>query len=300
MNKLGKALPPLTSLLPFEAAARLKSFTLAAEELHVTQAAVSRQIRALEDDLGVRLFERRHRAVFLTPAGEDFSRRVSAGLEGIAAGAGEIRGNRRSGEVILFAELCYAFYWLMPRLSEFNRQHPGVDVRITASIRPLGLSDEDFDIAFQTSGRDSASHPLAFTASDEVFPVCSPGYHSDCKVPFLLDRLEEHRLLHHKVDSQDWLEWDEWLAKTGRNVRVGHSGSVFDSYPVMIQAAVSGHGIGLGWRRAAEELLGAGQLVRPFEESVLLESELSVYRHRKCQMRPEVKALLAWLKAELD
>ncbi|WP_422366928.1 LysR substrate-binding domain-containing protein [Pelagibius sp.] len=300
MNKLGKSLPPLASLLPFEAAARLRSFTLAAEELHVTQAAVSRQIRALEDDLGVRLFERRQRAVFLTPAGEDFSRSVSAGLQGIAAGAGEIRGNRRSGEVILFAELCYAFYWLMPRLSDFNRQHPGIDVRITASIRPLGLSDEDFDIAFQTSGRDSASHALVFSVPDEVFPVCSPGYLADRQIPLALDDLPAHRLLHHKVDAQDWLEWDEWLAKAGHNVRVGHRGSVFDSYPVMIQAAVGGHGIGLGWKRAAEELLSTGQLVRPFEESVLLESELSIYRHRKCQMRPEVKALLAWLKAELD
>ena len=300
MNKLGKALPPLTSLLPFEAAARLGSFTLAAEELHVTQAAVSRQIRALENDLGVRLFERRHRAVFLTPAGEEFSRRVSTNLESLAAGAGELRGQRRRGEVILFAELCYAFYWLMPRLSAFNPQHPRVDVRVAASTRALGRAEEDFDIALQTSGRASGSHPLAFTAADEVFPVCSPDYLQGRTAPLPLTDLPKQRLLHHRVDPQDWLEWDDWLDEAGVETRVGHRGSVFDSYPVMIQAAVAGHGVCLGWQRASDKLLQSGELVRPFEESVVRASELSVYRNRKHQLRPESKALLAWLRAELD
>ncbi|NIA67669.1 LysR family transcriptional regulator [Pelagibius litoralis] len=299
MNKLGKALPPLACLLPFEAAARLGSFTLAAEELHVTQAAVSRQIRALEEDLGVRLFERRHRAVFLTPAGEDFSRRVSASLETIAAGAGELRGQRRGGEVILFAELCYAFYWLMPRLCAFNQQHPRIDVRVTASTRPVGLSDDDFDIALQTTGRASGAHLLAFTASDEVFPVCSPDYLEGRRSPLLLKDLPDHRLLHHRVDPQDWLEWDEWLEKAGQKVRVGHRGSVFDSYPVMVQAVVGGHGIGLGWQRSTDQLLESGQLVRPFKESVFRKAELSIYRNRKHKLRPETKALLTWLKEEL-
>lgn len=299
MNKLGKSLPPLTSLLPFEAAARLGSFTLAAEELHVTQAAVSRQIRALEDDLGVRLFERRHRAVFLTAEGEEFGRRVTTNLESIAAGAGELRGQSRDGEVILFAELCYAFYWLMPRLSAFNQKHPRIDVRVTASTRAAGRTDEDFDIALQTSRRASGAHPLAFTAADEVFPVCSPGYLKGRPVPLPLTDLPSQRLLHHRVDPQDWLEWDGWLEEAGAEMRVGYRGSVFDSYPVMIQAAVAGHGICLGWQRASDKLLESGQLVRPFEESVVRESELAVYRHRKHQLRAESKALLAWLRSEL-
>lgn len=299
MNKLGKALPPLASLLPFEAAARLESFTRAAEELHLTQAAVSRQIRALEEDLGVRLFERRHRAVFLTPAGQDLSRIVSESLESLAAGAGELRGKRRDGEVVLFAELCYAFYWLMPHISAFHQQHPRIDVRITASTRPVALAEDDFDVAIQTAERACGPHRLVFTAADEVFPVCSPDYLKGENTPLSLADLSAHRLLHHSVDPQDWMEWDDWLQAVGANHRVGHDGSVFDSYPVMIQAAVEGHGVGLGWQRAVGKLLQSGQLVRPFVQSVARSGEIAVYRHHKRPLRPEMKALLSWLEAEL-
>ena len=299
MNKLRRNLPPLASLLPFEAAARLESFTQAAEELHLTQAAVSRQIRALEEDLGVRLFERRHRAVFLTEAGRDFGRAVTAGLESIGARAADLRGQPRSGEVVLFAELCYAFYWVMPQLSDFHQRQPRIDVRVTASTMPVARSHEDFDVALQTSGRASGSHVLAFTASDEVFPVCSPAYLQGRQAPLSPADLPDHDLLHHKVEPQDWLEWDDWLERLGLDLRVGREGAVFDSYPVLIQAAVEGHGIGLGWRRAVEKLLQSGSLVQPFEEGVVLRQGLSVYRRDGAQSRPEAEALLSWLKARL-
>ena len=338
MHNLRKRLPPLSSLLPFEAAARHESFTLAARELHLTQAAVSRQIRALEDDLGLRLFERRQRAVFLTEAGRELAQAVTAGLDGIAARAGELRGRRRSGEVVLFAELCSAVYWLMPRLADFHQRHPDLEVRISASTLPVGQSGEDFDVALQTAGRPSGAHALAFTASDEVIPVCSAAYlkrrsagrqsgerqSGGRRPPLPLAELPQHRLLHHRVHPQDWPDWDDWLQRLGSDLRVGdgetgggaHGSAgqgdagqggtvqggaavVFDSYPVLIQAAVEGHGIGLGWRRAMEHLLQSGKLVRPFAESVPLDDGLAVYTRHRSQERPAVKALLAWLKAEL-
>ena len=298
MSRLGKSLPPLASLLPFEAAARLESFTRAAAELHLTQAAVSRQIRALEGDLGTRLFERRNRAVFLTEAGRDLGRVVSGGLEGIAARAGELRGARESGEVVLFAQLCEAFYWLMPRLSGFHQRHPRIELRVAASTRPLTEASGRFDIALQTTGRASGSHPLAFTAADEVFPVCSPGYLDGRRTPLAPRDLTSHRLLHHKADPADWLEWDDWLTRLGQASRAGSRGAVFDSYPVMIQGAVEGHGIALGWRRTVEKLLRSGALVRPLAESLALPNALSVYR-RQGPTTPEVEALLTLLKSEL-
>ena len=299
MNKLGKSLPPLSSLLPFEAAARLESFTRAAAELGLTQAAVSRQIRALEEDLGAQLFERRNRAVHLTEAGRELGRVVSGALEGIAAQAGHLRGVRRSGEVVLFAQLCEGLYWVMPRLSEFHQVHPGTEVRVTASIRPLTEADGHFDVALQTSGRASGSYPLAFTASDEVFPVCSPGYLAGRQPPLDLARLADERLLHHRAEPQDWLEWDDWLERLGSPLRVGYRGAVFDSYPIMIQAAIEGHGMAIAWRRTTEDLLGSGALVRPFAESVPLPEGLSVYKRQAGPSRPEVKALLAWMKDKL-
>lgn len=153
MNRLGKSLPPLASLLPFEAAARLESFTRAAAELHLTQAAVSRQIRALEDDLGTRLFERRNRAVFLTEAGRELGGAVSGALETVAARADDLRGRHREGEVVMFAQLCEAFYWVMPRLAGFHQRHPRVELRVAASTRPLTEAAERFDVALQTTGR---------------------------------------------------------------------------------------------------------------------------------------------------
>ena len=299
MNRLAKSLPPLASLLPFEAAARLESFTRAAAELNLTQAAISRQIRALEEALGVKLFERRNRAVFLTEAGRDFGRAVTSGLESIAIKASDLRGQRQEGEIVLFSQLCEAVYWVMPRLAEFQQQHPRIELRIAASTKPLAEFGEHFDVALQTSGRASGSHRLAFTASDEAFPVCSPRYLGGQKTPLPLADLPSHRLLHHKANPQDWLEWDGWLERQGAALRVGRNGAVFDSYPVMVQAATEGHGIALGWRSTMENLLRSGVLVRPFAKSVLLPDELSVYQRETGRARPEAKALLAWLKNRL-
>lgn len=300
MNRLGKKLPPLASLLPFEAAARLGSFTGAAKELHLTQAAISRQIRALEEDLGTPLFERRNRSVFLTQAGHELGRTVTAALENIASQADAYRRERHANEVVLFCQLCESIYWLMPRLVRFHQRNPQIELRISTSTKPLTEATDPFDVALQTTGRASGSHPLAFTASDEVFPVCSPGYLVGREDLLLtLDSLPEHRLLHHRAEPPDWLEWDDWLERLGQGLRVGTNGAVFDSYPLMLQAATQSHGIALGWRRTTEELLQTGTLVRPFNERLRLASDLSIYRRDRRRPRPAVMALLEWLKDEL-
>lgn len=299
MNNLRRRLPPLASLAPFEAAARHESFTCAAAELGVTQAAVSRQILALEADLGVRMFERRNRAARLTADGRELARVVSAALESVAAKAGEMRGAGAESEVVLFAQLCEGLYWLMPRLSGFHQRWPGVEVRVTASTRPLSETAERFDLALQTTARASGGHPLAFTAADEVFPVCSPALLDRRAPPLSLDALAGLRLLHHRAEPQDWPEWDDWLAMIGSPLRVGLDGAVFDSYPMLIQAALEGYGVALGWRRSAQAHLESGALVRPCAESAPLPDGLSVYRRAGAPLRPQARRLLEWLGGEL-
>lgn len=299
MNRLRKSLPPLSSLLPFEAAARLGSFTRAGEELGLTQAAISRQIRTLEENLGVRLFDRGKRAVSLSEPGRDLARVVSGSLEAIATQATHMRGVRSSGEIVLFSQLCEGLYWVMPRLSEFHQSHPGIEVRIMTSTLPLTEAEEHFDIALQTTSRASGASRLIFTATDDVYPICSPGYLGERQAPLPLTELDQHHLLHHKVHPQDWVRWDDWLEQLGQAQRVGYKGSVFDSYPIMIQAAIEGHGIAIGWRRTTEKLLASGALVRPFAESVHLPDGLAVYQHQNGILRPEARMLLDWLEREL-
>ncbi|MFL1417223.1 LysR substrate-binding domain-containing protein [Pseudomonas fildesensis] len=299
MNALGKTLPPLASLLPFEAAARLESFSRAAEELHITQAAISRQIRGLEENLGVKLFCRRNRAVFLTQEGREFGRVVAAALRGISDGAANLRASPHCNRVVLLCQLCEAFYWLMPRLSTFHQQYPHIEIQVVTSTRPLTEFNDHFDVALQSTRRASGSHPLMFTASDEVFPVCSPAYLTAAQ-PLPLTELQPYTFLHHSSEPAHLMEWDGWLQVFGEVLASDARSATFDSYPLMLQAAVEGHGIAMGWRRTASRLIESGALVRPCAQSVHLPQAISVYRQQGVGNRAEITALLAWLEAQLQ
>jgi DNA-binding transcriptional LysR family regulator len=300
MDHITRALPPLTRLRAFEAAARLESFTQAAAELRQTQTAVSKQIAALEDDLGVRLFERRNRTVFLTEEGRSFGRVVSAALADIAAEAAELRGGRRPGGLLLHCQLCEAFYWLMPRLSRFHERHPGIEVRVVSSLAPLTQASEPFDAAIQTSGRASGSARLAFTASDRIFPVAAPGLLAGARLPLRPADLTAFPLLSHKVVPQDWMDWPDWFDVVGAPLRRTANFPGYDSFPLVLQAAVAGQGIALGWARTVDSLLDEGKLIRPCEESVERPAEISVYRGTRRGNHQDTQALLSWLRDELS
>ncbi len=298
MRNLRQLLPPLASLLPFEAAARLGSITKAGEELGLTQAAISKQIRQLEEDLGAPLFERRNRAIYLTDDGRELSRLVSSAFESIGAFSQDLRQKHKEGEVVLRAQLCEGLYWLMPRLSKFYQQHPDIQVRVSVSTKPIPEAEERFDLALQTSGRDTGTAKRLFTVSDEIFPICSPKYIEAARTPLPISELAQHRLLHHRVHPQDWMDWDHWLEALELDLRVGNAGVVYDSYPMMIQAVLEGHGIALGWRRTMELLLREGAVIRPCGEHLYLPDTLSLYRPGSGEMRRETLRLLAWLQAE--
>ncbi len=299
MNKIGKSLPPLSSLLPFDAAARLLSFSRAAEELNITQAAVSRQIRALEDDLGIRLFQRRNRAVFLTDAGREFSQTLGNALRDVAGAADHLRGVAGGNEAVLLCQPCEAFHWLMPRLSDFHQQYPEIELKIVTWANPLTDFQGYFDVAMQSSNRDHGLHPLLFTAADDVFPVCSPRYLQGRTVPIELDQLGQHLLLHHDALPVYQVEWDTWLATFGHEVPRDARRLAFDSYSLMLHAAVEGHGLAMGWRRTSQRMLDSGVLVAPCTQSVHLTEALSVYRRHGQARREQADLLVEWLRTEL-
>ena len=297
MDNYTRSLPPLSSLVPFEAAARLESFSKASEELNLTQAAISKQVRSLEEFLGVALFTRRNRAVFLTAAGVEFRDAVRTAFLGIASQAEDLKKGRESSEVVLVAQLCEAFYWLTPNIPALHRKYPDLEVRLNASTQPITATAEKFDIAIQTSGRASGDHTRLFTLSDDIYPVCSPRYLASFgSTPLVLADLANLPLLHHVAVPQDWSTWNDWLLEFG--IKAGGSkDKFFDSYPVMMQACVEGFGFALGWRRTTEKMLASGDLVRPFAESTHLPEALSVYKWRDANLRPAARQLLDWLKS---
>lgn len=300
MDRPHRALPPLSRLRPFEAAARLESFTLAAQELGLTQTAISKQIAQLERHLGTRLFSRRNRAVFLTEAGRRFGAVVGAALSEIATEAANLRGATLPGGLVLHCQLCEAFYWLMPRLSRFHERHPDIELRVVSALAPLTEAAEPFDVAIQTSGRPSGSAPLAFTAGDEIFPVGAPGLLGDADLPLRPEQLTAYPVLFHRVVPQNWMDWPDWFAALGMTMPRARRAIPFDSFPLVLQAAVAGQGIALGWRRTVEGMLAEGKLVRPCAESVARPTEISVFRGNRRGQHGETQRLLAWLRAELQ
>ena len=300
MDNPTRALPPLSRLLPIEAAARLESFSRAAEELGTTQAAVSKQIAQLEGFLGTALFERRNRAVFLTDEGRRLGQVVGAALSDIASEIALVRGHGAPHELVLHCQLCEAFYWLTPRLAGFRERHPGTEVRLVSALAPLTEARARFDVAIQTSGRPTGTARLAFTATDEIFPVCAPALVAGTSPPLPAADLTAYPLLSHRVVPQDWMDWPDWFDAVGTSLRAPPRLVPLDSFPLVIQAAVSGHGVALGWRRTVETMLDEGRLIRPCEDAVQRPTEISVYRGTGRVLHTLTDALLDWLRGELD
>lgn len=270
MHKLRRKLPSLNSLTTFEAAARQLSFTRAASELHVSQAAVSRQIRRLEEHLGVTLFHRQHRSLRLTAAGKRFQQAVIMGLEHIAGAADEIAVQRGSDLITVGATIAFATYWLMPRLARFHKAYPEIDVRVRASDYRSDLEAEEIDIAFTCGDSHPVGREAHFLFTEQAFPVCSPAYlqaHPRLQRP---EDLLQHTLLH--LDDVVWerigwspITWQTWLERYCIGTLPQRRGLWFDNYPMIVQAALNGDGVALGWQHLVGDLVACDALVRPIE-----------------------------------
>jgi LysR family glycine cleavage system transcriptional activator len=265
MNK--EALPPLDALRAFEAAARCLSFTRAAEEMFITQSAVSKQVIALEAALGVPLFERRPRALLLTPAGERLQRAVELAFAELRTVATELRGGDEP-TLTLATTQAFASFWLIPRLEDFRHRHPGVDIRISADTRVVDLERGRFDAAVRYLQDRNAPAGALRLFGDTVVPVASPAYLK--KSPSLTQPadLGQHVLLVYEDEEQrrPWLSWQVWLEMSGQP-RLRPAGSIaFNQYASAIRAAIDGQGVALATLGLVADLLRAGQLVAPLPQ----------------------------------
>lgn len=294
-------LPSLDLLRGFEAAARLLSFTRAGEELHLTQSAVSRQMQELESQLGAKLFERRHRALALTEAGQQFYPAAAQVLSTMRAATDRLRAQAGRGTLSVTTTHSFAALWLIPRLAGFTRAHPGVDVRISADIRVQDLERDGLDIAIRHGPASLAGQNAERLFGERVFPVCSPKLLKDRRRPLKAPAdLRHHVLLQY--DDPDarhpWLNWRTWL-EVERLAELKPAGRLtFSGYEQIIPAAIAGHGVALGRTPLLTDALAAGELVAPFKRSTDPARAYFAVVSPNAAARPEVADFVAWLLAE--
>lgn len=286
-----RRLPPLTSLRAFEAAGRHLSFTRAAEELTVTQAAVSHQVKSLETHLGVRLFERRPRQLVLTQAGKQLLPVVSGAFDRIGNGVARLAEQQSRQGLTVRLGPSFAAKWLLPRLDDFRQQHPGVDLTLMHANTPTDFSRNDVDLAVTYGDghwRGVTAEPVL---SLDFFPVCHPRYLEGDQGLRSPNDLQQHTLLH----DADHSNWAAWLTLAGADLAQADKGPVFDDTNVLTQAAIDGLGIALGSSSFIQDHLDAGRLVRPFDIVLHNESAYYVVCPKAHLRRPDVVAFRDWL-----
>ncbi|MFT3965450.1 MAG: LysR substrate-binding domain-containing protein [Sphingobium sp.] len=254
---------PLRSLAVFEAAARHGKFSAAAEELLMTQAGVSQHIAQLEADLGVALFNRRHRGVALTPAGERFQQSVEQGLRTLSDGFASVR--RLGGErtVNILTDFGFAAWWLMPRIAALGELMPEVDIRLVTTQSEIDAATGDFDLAILFGHGDWPGCEAHLLFPEIVYPVCSPAYLGGRPLPLLPEEIAGLRLLHLRSNApQRWFDWDDWFAGMGTPPPGRNQELVFSNYQIVLQAVLLGQGVGIGWTPLIDDLVESGSIVR--------------------------------------
>ena len=291
------ALPSLNGLRAFEAAARLLSFTRAAAELNVTQTAVSHQIRRLEDQLGLRLFVRRNRALLLTREAQAYLPAVSSAFEDLRRATARLRRADHDGVLIVSTMPSLAAKWLLARVAGFQDLHPGIAVHITTSTRLVDFQREKADMAIRYGRGNWLGLRADWLMADDIFPVCSPALLSGRKPLRRPDDLVHHTLLHNTSWPEDWRLW---LTSAGLSAALATGrGLNFDDTVMTIQAAIEGLGVALGWSRLVEADIAAGRLVAPFDTVLPAEAGYYVVVPEAMADAPKIALFREWLIASV-
>jgi LysR family glycine cleavage system transcriptional activator len=292
---MARRLPPLRSLRAFEAAARHLSFARAAEELHVTPAAISQQVKILEQHLGVALF-RRGAQLALTEAAAAALPLVSDSFDLMERAVEKLRSGRESGPLVVSAPPAFAARWLIPRLGRFQTRHPDIDLRLSASIRLVNFDTEDVDLAIRYGGGHYPGLHVECLKAEEVVPVAAPQ---------VAEKLRDVRdllgvtLLHNTAIDWDntYPTWPAWLANAGVAVPANVKPRCFDDFNLVLQAVLAGLGAALVWRTLVAEEIASGRVVPLFPAQPLVNAY-----HLVCPPKhldnPKVAAFRDWVREE--
>lgn len=300
MQKDPSRLPPLDLLATFESAARHLSFTKAGAERFLTQSAISRQIRALEEELGVALFARAHRALTLTEHGRRLYEICSAMLAQLRVAVAQIREPSARQVLTVTTTPGIASLWLIPRLPLFTLAHPGIDVRIDATVRWHDLKVDGFDLAIRYDRVGSG--PGTPLGRESMQPVCNPQLLRDKARPLKTPSdLRLHTLLQVVIPSGSSmpLEWDPWLHAVGcADLRPAATLS-FSNYDEAIVAALTGQGVALGRRPLIDGLLKSRKLVAPFKGAIASPRGYFLETSPDARAKPAVQAFERWVLEQM-
>ncbi len=293
-----RIVPSLTALVEFEAVARLGSFTRAATELGVTQAAVSRQVRFLEEALGVRLFHRLHRAIALTSEGEALYVVVADSMQKIAGVFDRLSMGAEQQELVLASTAPFAQLRLLPRLPNLKQLDPPLQLRLTTQMFTADLRHVEVDVAVRYGDGNWSDGTSTLLFDEEVFPVCSPGFLEENEITDSLDALAALPLIESDSTYEGWMGWDAWFRSAG--YRPSKLNFVLRSslYTDAVQATKFGHGIALGWSRLVHDLLAKGELVRLTDVSCKPPDAYYVIVPHGRTMTPAITRLIEWLREE--
>ena len=291
---LGRSLPPLNPLRSFEAAARHQSFTRAADELCVTQGAVSHQVKALEAELGLKLFNRERQGLAITEAGRDYLGVVRDAFDRIALGTDRLLQRAKAGVITVSASPDFAAKWLVSRLGRFAEAHPEIELRVSAAMHHVDFAREDVDLAIRHGAGDWAGLDAVNLCFEELFPVCSVALLRGGRGIRLPRDVLQFPLLH----LDDRRNWSRWLEAAGASGEGLLHGPIFNHASMLIDAAIDGQGIALARTALAAADLINGRLVRLFQFALPLKKTYWIVCPQATSSIPKIAMFRQWLLAE--
>ena len=290
-------LPSLNAFVVLEAVVRNLGFTAASRELQVTQAAVSQQVKALERELEVQLIHRERPRIRATAEAELIARAVRDGIDRIEEAVGTVRQRAGANRLSVAAVTALSSFWLMPRLPRFFVAHPEIEVNLVTRDREIQRTDHDFDVGILFTAALLPGFDMYRLFGDELIPVCTPDYLRRYVQARTAEDLAQEHLL-HLVTEDRWMGWPEWFEHLGVEGEPVLPGTRFTNYILVIQAALEGQGIALGWRRLVNPMLERGELVRVTEAVTVPEPAYHLAVPGQRASNRAVKTFTEWLFEE--
>lgn len=295
MKLLRTQLPPLNALVIFEAAGRLTSFTKAAQELNMTQAAVSYGVKQLEAALGLDLFRREHQRVRLTEDGRRYHQDVTLALEHIRRSTETLRRSQSGTHVTLSCSTAFASWWMLPRLALFRQENPGIDLRLQTTDKDIDLGAEGISLGIRRGDGRYLGLDAVKMVDEAIIPICSPAYLERAGPIASVADLKRQRLIHLDEPFRPRPSWGDYFRAAGVAAGTDQAGLHLNDYALVVGAALEGQGIALGWRHQTDHLVARGLLIHPIEQLWVTGLAFHVVWPHGVPLAPEAEAVRDWL-----